>query len=106
MTSAQRQSAEPRGGGATRWILPTLLAVGVAALWIWTAGETPRALRALPDVQRRPLYERTLQNFQTLCGRYGPARECQQQADFLLDFPECDDACRRAVSFWLQQPAR
>jgi hypothetical protein len=81
--------------------LLVLLALGIIAGWLWDRGAEKRALLNLPSDQRRAVYARELENLHALCAG-GPTKEamagrCQAQGDFLLEFPECDEACRALV---------
>lgn len=70
-----------------------------------------RALRDLPEGERRALYERTLQ---TLRGPCAPPEapegalldHCRHEADLLRRFPECDATCSKLAARFLEQPSR
>jgi hypothetical protein len=66
------------------------------AAWIWLEGSERRAIRNLPADERAALYERTLANVRTVCASPDLALHeyCREQARILLEFPECDEACR------------
>jgi hypothetical protein len=70
--------------------------VVLAALWIWWPSHDK--VTRLPEPERRALYQRTLGTLTTFCD---PSKDhtgihdyCQQQADLVVQFPECDAACR------------
>jgi hypothetical protein len=68
-----------------------------------------RAIRDLPVAERQALYERSLTNYRTLCTpstRAELKERCQQDAEFLALFPECDASCRELISALLPQPKR
>jgi hypothetical protein len=73
----------------------------VVSLFLFGADTERRAVRRLPEGERRALFERTLRTLETSCARAKRSRGlddyCREQAEFLLNFPECDAACR-AVS--------
>lgn len=77
--------------------LSVLIAIGV---WIWFQGSEQRAIRNLPADERAALYRRTRANVETVCASQDLALEeyCRDQARLLLEFPECDDACREMAS--------
>ncbi|MBI3782045.1 MAG: hypothetical protein HY270_01450 [Deltaproteobacteria bacterium] len=79
-------------------IFTIVLAMSLAAAWIWQQAATERALMSLPETERHFLYERTLKNFQTLCSQRGPQEECRHQAEFLRQFPDCNAACENALA--------
>ena len=82
------------------------LLAAVAAYW-WSAGEEARALRALPEAQRAGLYLRTMETLRTVCDP-APGRSmrtyCREQAEFALQFPECDAACRQIARRQMSLP--
>lgn len=68
-----------------------------------------RELRAMPDPERHALYERTLETLRTTCARpSGPTVTdcCSEQAAFVLQLPECDDACRDLARRLDRRPTR
>lgn len=76
-----------------------LAAVAVVALLSWHQGDERRAIAALPASERATLYAGELEIFQTLCG-ISPRpdaleRTCREKAEFMLQFPECDQACQQ-----------
>ena len=79
-------------------------------LFWWSRAEESRALRSLPDVQRRALYEGTLHTLTTVCDpakrSEGLERFCDQQADLLVAFQECDPACQDLVGRTRSLPRR
>ncbi len=81
-------------------LIGVLLVLGLAALISWKHGAESRALKQLRPEQRRPLYESTWKELETLCHPPVPRgleRRCEGQRRFILQFPECDDACRALV---------
>lgn len=75
-------------------------ALAVVLLAVWYAGETAerRAVQTLPQQERAQLYQRTLHTLTSSCdARTRPSgldRYCAEQAAFVVQFPECDAACR------------
>jgi hypothetical protein len=83
------------------WLSATagaLAVVGSLLLWIWLRDSEGRSLRGMPATERAALYQRTAEDLRTACGAGRAddlADHCEQQARFLLKFPECDAACAR-----------
>lgn len=79
-------------------VIVVLLAVALA-IWIWRDEAERRALVGLPPAERAELYRKELGGFRDLCGQgeRGDAlqRQCTDKAKFLLEFPECDDVCKK-----------
>lgn len=82
--------------------LAVVISFGVG-YWVWSMGTEQRAIRRLPRSERVALYQRTLENVQTICASpdlaLGPY--CAEQARILLLFSECDDECRRIAGLQL-----
>lgn len=91
------------------WIgVVLLLLVGV---FFWLQGGENRALNALAPSQRQALFQETHDEFQELClltdgGTTRFPKRCAQHADFLVRFPECDDACKQELQPFLKRPTR
>jgi hypothetical protein len=88
---------------ATTWPLARAIAIGwlyisllSAAVWIWWSGQNNVA--RLPAPERGAFYERTRGTLTALCdpskGLMGLDDYCREQAELILQFPECDAACR------------
>ncbi|RKG96670.1 hypothetical protein [Corallococcus carmarthensis] len=99
VAAGPRRLARPWWRDLPGWLLLwTLAAVALAS----TCSDR-RRLQGLSPKERAALYQRTSDEFRTLCE--GPhARDfllrCREQARFLRDFPECDDACRARLTPW------
>ena len=98
--------AEPDTGTGATWKRQALL-VGLVLLcvlsgvWLYLNGSDERAIAAMSPAQRASLFEETRTTFRGSCVTSPtPATEarCHKQAEFLLNFPECDAACRGEVS--------
>lgn len=80
-----------------------------AGYWWWSSEGEGREIRALPPAQRQGLYQRTMENLKTVCDP-APGRSmrefCREQATLALQFPECDDDCRRTARRHLSLPRR
>lgn len=86
---------------ASRSVLTALLLVAsIGALIVAPLSTGDRelaAIRTLPGIEQRELYERTFQTLQSACGEpraVGDLQEfCRHQAAFIRKFPQCDTAC-------------
>jgi hypothetical protein len=87
--------------------MSALAVTGVA--WWWSATAESRAIRALPEAERRGLYRRTMENLETICE---PAATramrdfCREQAQLAAQFPECDPSCQEMAGRHLTLPMR
>ncbi|MCU1281485.1 MAG: hypothetical protein JWM53_5031 [bacterium] len=100
-------------GSAARMLRIGLIALFVLAIsgyWLWQGAAQRRAVLRLPAEQRQRAVSSTLHVLDTLCagdidtalGSY-----CEDQAQFVLQFPECDRGCReRAEALTAHHPAR
>ena len=96
-----RDALPPRMKPKRRRLLFGVVAFAAGAfvvLWIWGGKGDSSALRRLPPDNRAQLYQQTLAATRTLCDAARTddalADRCASWAEFLLEFPECDDACR------------
>ena len=88
-----------------------LLALAAAfLLWLENRAEQVTAIREIPAAQRAELFQSTRQTLLTACT---PARRpaglqtyCDAQARFILQFDECDEACRDLSDSATTQPRR
>ena len=74
-----------------------VITFGMVAVAVWYRRSTRFALLDVPAGERRVLYGKTMEAFRELCSNSpGPAFEakCRDDAALLIQFPECDDACR------------
>jgi hypothetical protein len=85
-------------------------AVGFGAALMFATGK--HALRTsieeLAPEERHALYGRTLENLRSSCAqqRGGLDDFCREQADFIVQFPECDRACQQLAERYRGQPTR
>jgi hypothetical protein len=81
----------------------------MVALFIRRPLEERATIRSMPEPARRATFEKELAAFQSLC-LDGPgnqlAARCRERADFLQQFPECDEACRTQTDRFLAHSAR
>lgn len=96
---ASLRTSSPGLRRALGWIGLGLALAGLAGYIVWNQGAVDRAIRSLPAEERRAQFLRTAEELRTVCANPPPAlwARCQQQAEFLSRFPECDAACRRLV---------
>jgi cytochrome b pre-mRNA-processing protein 3 len=91
------------------WLLGVLV-IALALLIAWYADlGLDRELSGMSAPARKDLYERTLQTLQTVCSEPRGTElddHCQQQARFIVRFPECDGACRELAARFAPQPTR
>jgi hypothetical protein len=103
-----------RNERTARWILIGSIA---GALGLYWAGVTlsrradTAGLRSLPQGERQSLYARTLDDLSTTCrdpaAAVGELHEhCVAQAHFVMELPECGDACQRAAAAVLPHARR
>lgn len=89
--------------GGRRWLTVVLVGVvAVAVPWIWSiVGSLPHLSR-LPPESRKALYARTLSDLELCTGPGGRllAAHCDHQAEFILNFEECDNACKSLSARW------
>ena len=75
----------------------TVIAVAAGALWYVNETAELHAISELPAAERRALYERTLHTLKTSCAAKtkpsGLDEFCHEQAEFIVQFRECDRAC-------------
>ena len=116
MTMA-RAMQPPKGMGWSEGRLRRLLwggalIVGIAllAIWAWNRGAEQRALERLPAEVRHALYSRELANFRTICGQGRRTDDleprCEEQAEYLVKFSDCDADCQTLAKMHLISPAR
>jgi cytochrome b pre-mRNA-processing protein 3 len=82
---------------------------GFFGLWFWQTRHDQQVIRDMPVAQRQALYHRTLETLRTVCvdPHDSVLRDfCQGQADFIMRFPECDDACLALVQPHVPRPMR
>lgn len=85
--------------GVTTWIACAVV-LAFFGLWIWQSAKHDQAVKDLPEVERKQLYERTLETVRTTCAsseRPELDELCAQQAELLLRFSECDAICHELV---------
>jgi hypothetical protein len=84
-------------------LLAFVVVAVVTAVWMfWNRDGESRALERMSPETRAELYRETLTATRTLCdvARTDESlrERCSSSAEFLLAFPECDDACHTFAS--------
>jgi hypothetical protein len=91
-------------GGA---LISAIVVAGFA--WWWSATAEDRAIRSLPEPERRSLYQRTMANLETICEPAAPRSMrdfCRGQAELATRLPECDGSCQEIAHRHLTLPTR
>lgn len=102
----------PQSRLRVRWrrLGPLLALVAFAAglFALWTRDAERAALARLSGDERGRLYQRTLENLRSTCSVESVALRayCQQQAEFILKFPECGAGCQALARDFLPRAAR
>jgi len=79
-------------------------------IWLWAGRAEHKAIHELRAEERQALYDRTLKTLQATCAP--PERPkglddyCRRQANFILEFPECDSSCENLARQQASQPSR
>jgi hypothetical protein len=79
-------------------ILLSICLVGVALFLRWWRAGQRSALLELPAAERVALYQRTIENLRSVCAPSRPSgldSFCDEQAELVLDFDDCDAECRK-----------
>ena len=110
LVSGSRMSSESRFKYV--WTGLGLAAVALLAFgaWVWNRSAEERAVRHLPAEERRTLYDRTLRTLQDPClpskRASGLDAFCREQAEFIMEFPECDAVCVALARRYIAVPSR
>ena len=97
-----------------RFVLIASIVGALGLFWVGTRlsrREETAGIRVLPAAERQALYTRTLDEISNLCrtdsAASGELRDhCVAQAQFVLELPECGDACQRAAAAVLPHARR
>jgi len=79
-------------------------AIGLVALgvWMWVHGSEGGGLRAMSPAQREAFYQEAWAEQRARClevdGPRDPESRCRKRAEYLLQFPQCDEACRTQLA--------
>jgi hypothetical protein len=90
---------DPIGARHSRLTLAVLgAAAATLAICLLSVQSGTSRLSTVPPAERAVLADRTLSNLTEICrGRERPRLFCQDQAELLLELPECGAACRAAA---------
>jgi hypothetical protein len=99
----------PRASFALLGALGFVMAIG--GLGVLYEGRNSRAVSRVPDPARNAIFERARQDLIETCAlpqaADGPIRDhCVHQAQFVLHFPECDEACAQVARATLPRAQR
>jgi cytochrome b pre-mRNA-processing protein 3 len=98
-----------RSSWVLRGVVLGVIAVVCVGAWVWVHRSQEGAIRAMSRAQQEALYKEAWADQRRHClGGEGPAEtasRCRQRAEFLLLFPQCDEACRKELAPSLQGAA-
>jgi hypothetical protein len=76
--------------------------LGLVGVWMWVHGSEGGALRAMSPAQREAFYQEAWAAQRALCLEVDGPRDsearCRKRAEYLLQFPQCDEACRTELA--------
>lgn len=91
------------------WLVGLLMLLAIMAAILFVQTGKDREVRDMSQPERAALYHRALETLRASCahGR-GPvlADYCEEQANFVRHFPECDQECRTLCARAVPLPAR
>ena len=91
-------------------VLVVLLLVLLGGALAWDLGAERRAIRSMPSAERRLVYEHAFGELQRLCGSRprddALERRCSELTRFVVQFPDCDDACQAIARSHVPSPTR
>ena len=110
----ESSAANLRRERKSRWILGGSILGGLALFWAGATlsrHEDSAGIRALPTAKQHSLYARTLDELSTICRDAAAAGgelhdHCVTQARFVLELPECGEACQRIAAAVLPHARR
>lgn len=86
-----------------------LLLLAATGAWFWGYRAPEREIADLPAAERQALFARTFETLRTVCNdSAGPnlTNYCEEQASFLVRFPECDPGCAKLAHGFAGRPTR
>lgn len=85
-----------------------VLVVVIAVLLLRRGRPTRQAILALPADERVEMFSRAMADLRLCEERADPRLRdtCRERAEFLLLFPECDEACRERAGRFLPKATR
>jgi hypothetical protein len=92
------------------WTLALILAVALAAAFVWNSGAERRTIERMDPTERRLVYENAFGELSRLCGA-GPRdvaleKRCLAQVAFVLQFPECEARCQEIARSHSPRPTK
>ena len=100
----------PRTPWLIRVVVVGVVAVACLGVWVWVQNTKGGAVLALAPAQREALFKETWKAQRMRCSKVGEqvdtSEQCRQRAEFLLLFPQCDEACRAELAHSLPAPAQ
>ncbi len=101
---------EPRKPWLIRAAVVGVVALASLGVWLWVQNSEGGAVRAMAPAQREALFKETWKDHRMRCPRTAEAADtperCRQRAEFLLLFPQCDEACRAELEPLVQGTAK
>lgn len=105
---SRARAQPPRGSRLRKVLVIGAVLLGLVGVWMWVQGSEGGALRAMSPAQREAFYQETWKAQRAKClgdaGPTEPESRCRQRAQYLLQFPQCDEACRAELAPSLQGP--
>lgn len=99
----------PRSPWLRRGLVLGIIAVVCVGAWVWVHGSEGGGIRAMSRAQQEAFYKEAWADQRRHClggdGPAEPASRCRKRAEFLLNFPQCDEACRKELAPSLQDAA-
>ncbi len=99
---------EPRKPWLIRAAVLGAIAVACLGVWLWVHSSEDGAVRAMAPAQREALFKEAWKEQRMRCPKSAELsdtpEQCRQRAEFLLLFPQCDEACRAELAHSLQAP--
>ncbi|MBN1205910.1 MAG: hypothetical protein JXB05_13420 [Myxococcaceae bacterium] len=99
----------PRGPWRRRAVILAAFGAVMLAMWLWVNSSGEGAIRAMSPAQQEAFYGEAWADQRAKClgdaGPREPESQCRKRAEFLLRFPQCDEACRAELAPFLQGTA-
>jgi hypothetical protein len=97
---------QPRQSKAMRMVVIGIIGLVAIGVWMWVHGSAGGGLRAMSPAQREAFYQEAWNAQRALCLEVDGPRDsearCRKRAEYLLQVPQCDEACRKALAPSLQ----
>ena len=90
-------------------VLVALFIAIVAGFLLRRRAPEEKTIDSMSESERRAIYDKEIAAFRALCIE-GPGSEipgrCRDRAEFLRQFPECDESCRSQTDRFTSYPTR